>query len=109
MPYDPNRKIFLPDFQANGQLPQWQQGMGGDDSESQNLGAIGSAFKQRFMGGDSSAVAPHESMPHGAGGAPTPMEHSAMPAMEIGHGALPAPSGASSKLAGGGGAFKSLG
>ncbi len=52
MAYDAQRKIFLPDFQADNRLPQWTP-MGGEDDQGmgQDVGAIGNAFKQRLMSG----------------------------------------------------------
>lgn len=89
--YDPNRKVFMPDFQADNRLPQWQPGLGGDDSEGQNAGAIGSAFKQRFMDGGG---APKGDLPMGGAEGKAGME---------------IPSTAGKVGAGGGGMFKSLG
>lgn len=89
MGYDPQRKIFTPDFQAPQLNQQWVPM--GDDESGQDAGAIGSAFKQRFMDGGG---APKGDLPMvGAEG---------KAGMEI-------PSTTGKAGAGGGGMFKSLG
>lgn len=91
---DPNRKVFMPDFQADPRLPQWQP-MGGDQT-GQDAGAIGSAFKKRFMDGGK----PDGSVPYEGNGMPVDMKTGMA-------GAAPAAGGAAKGA--GGGMFKSLG
>lgn len=95
---DPNRKVFMPDFQADNRLPQWQPGMSGDDSEGQNAGAIGSAFKKRFMDGGG-AEAPDGTLPYEGNGMP----------VDVGTGMAGAAPKPAAGVGGGGGMFKSLG
>lgn len=49
MPFDPNSRLYRPDFQANTQLPTWTP-MGEESQDmGTNVGAIGGTFKDRFM------------------------------------------------------------
>jgi hypothetical protein len=82
--YDPNSKIFRPDFLPPAQLP-WQAGMNPD--QPVNIQPAATAFKDRFMsgGGGNGPAAPDHAQPeiplgpqgHGLGPAnpDIPMEH----------------------------------
>jgi hypothetical protein len=51
MPYDPNTRMFRPDFQADNRLPEWVPMDDGNDVQNGGGGSFVDALKKRMSAG----------------------------------------------------------